>query len=655
MANTDGRKTGIHDVATGKLLANRWQVLDVIGGGGMGVVYRCWDLNLKTTVAVKILNKEFQDDQKIVERFHREVEILIKSAHPNIAVIHACSSREDEPPVFLVMEFLNGPTLKMVLDESPDRRLHPQRVLRVGTQVLDALDAVHARGIIHRDLKPENVFVLRTGPGRRNIDVAKVIDFGIAKASENQGGADGASLTQIGTVVGTPYYMAPEQCLGAQNTDHRADIYAMGVMLYEMTTGRLPFDAPNREDIMVAHLSETPRPPREIDPDISPELEAVILQAMAKKARDRFADALAMSEALEEAILEDKTYYRDSQRVSPVEGRISALPLRAETPEAPRRPSPPPEPPATPTNLLKPRTDIGLAQTITPTDLDREARAVAEAAAAAEEAPAGPAPEDPEEAALPPVISTPDITMPPIGGTPAGDWIKGARVPLDAAVAHLKNFGVWIGEIPRQTKIFILAGAGLAILLIVLAAMAARGCDGKTSMADAGRLAETTVAETEADVYVPPAKQPDVVVIRIPVPTPPVPLPAPGDATTETPDETTDATPAEETDYTTEVSLPDLPEIPPETNLGGPPNGYEELIAKARSARNWRTAVARLEEATRLWPEGPDAWETLGDILVTQRGQTERARAAYARCLELLPQNALSRRARLEGKIRGLR
>lgn len=654
MATTDGRKTGgrktgIHDVESGKLLANRWQVLDTIGSGGMGVVYRCWDMNLRATVAVKILNEEFQDDKKIVERFHREVETLILSAHPNIAVIHACSSREEEPPVFLVMELLNGPTLKMVLDESPDRRLHPQRILRVGTQVLDALDAVHERGIIHRDLKPENIFVLRTGTGRRNVDVTKVIDFGIAKANESYSQGNGALLTQVGTVVGTPYYMSPEQCLGAVYTDQRSDLYAMGVILYEMATGRLPFDKPTREEVMTAHIAEVPDSPSMLNPDISQKFEMVILKAMAKKARDRFASAAEMSEALEEAILEDKNYYRDSQRVSPVDGRAWSTPPRvpaAVSPDAAPEKTPLRDVSAIPTDLLQSSVepavaDLGLAKTVTPKDLEREARAVAEKTSLDEA-------DSAEEAALPVAVSTPDIILPPIGGTTARNWTKDVQVPLDAVVAHLKHFGVWIGKIPRQAKIITLAGAGLALLLLVIAAMAARGCGSKTSAADAGEITETMVAEAEADVFTPPARQPDVIVIQEPVPTPP----SPADATAEVAEETAEAMPAERVDYAAEVSLP---EIQPEAAPVVPPDGYAELIERARRARNWRTAAAKLEETIQLWPDGPDAWEALGDILVTARDQTERARAAYARCLELLPQNALSRRARLEGKIRGLR
>jgi tetratricopeptide (TPR) repeat protein len=224
-------------------------------------------------------------------------------------------------------------------------------------------------------------------------------------------------------------------------------------------------------------------------------------------------------------------------------------------------------------------------------------------------------------------------------------------VPLDAAVAHLKNFGVWIGEIPRRTQLYILAGiAALLLVSLTIALVASHNPGSISGMADAGPVADITVSEAETDAFVTSAEEPDTTAIQIPVPPPP-----PVDAATPAVAETTEAAPTEEAGYAAEVSLPETPEVLPETNLGGPPDGYEELIAKARSARNWRTAVARLEEATRLWPEGPDAWETLGDILVTQRGQTERARAAYTRCLGLLPTDALSRRARLEGKIRGLR
>lgn len=609
------RRKGLHSMETGQLLANRWQVLDAIGGGGMGDVYRCWDLNLRTPVAVKILMQDFQGDRQIVERFHREVEVLIRSAHPNIAVIHACSSRDDEPPVFLVMEFLNGPTLKMVMDETPGRRLHPQRIRRVGTQILDALDAVHARGIIHRDLKPENIFVLRSGSGRRNVDVVKVIDFGIAKSQPAGQMNDGPSLTQVGTVVGTPYYMAPEQCLGSATVDHRADLYAMGVILFEAATGRLPFDRPTREEIMAAHIGEAPIAPTLLNPEISLEFEMVILKALAKKARARFQSASELSEALEEAIPEDPQFYReDSQRPSPVNGRPPEnSPRVAAVDDDNAAPQPIVDVSATPTRKIRSShptaDDIALAITLTPTDLRRRSdRPVA-----------------------------PQTKLGP--KTPAKQ-----REIFNAAVQHLKRVGVWINKVPRRTKIAVLAGTGLAILLLVaLAAITPRGGKGLNTATDAGAGVKAATTNHEEEETPPgPVNQRDVVVIQVPVP-----LPTSTPITTETP-------PDAETPAPPEVaSQPDVVDVETPT----PPAGYAELLEEGRAALqrgNQRLAIRKLEEATQLWPKGPDAWEAMGDAFVLL-GKPERAGAAYSSCLELLPADAVNRRIRLEGRLRALR
>jgi tetratricopeptide (TPR) repeat protein len=212
-------------------------------------------------------------------------------------------------------------------------------------------------------------------------------------------------------------------------------------------------------------------------------------------------------------------------------------------------------------------------------------------------------------------------------------------VPLDVAIAYLKQCGIWIGEVPQQTKIIVLAGVGLAILLLVLVVAASRGCHGSSTAADAGETFETTVAAVEAETPAPPAKQPDALMTRVPVPTTPVLLPAPADATAETAKEATDVKPAEQVDYTTEVSMPDAPEIPPETNLGGPPDGYEELIGRgetASSQRNFTLAMRKFKAATELWPEGARGWRRLGDTLVIL-GERSKAKTAYQEYLRLAP------------------
>lgn len=570
---TDGRATGVHNVMTGKRLADRWHVLDAIGGGGMGDVYRGFDLKLKVPVAIKVLSPKLRGDPSIVKRFSDEVDTLKRSAHPNIAIIHDFS--KDEDIIYLVMEFLNGPTLNAVLDESPDRRLHLQRVRRIFTQILDALAVVHERDIIHRDLKPENAFVLRLGSGRRNTDVVKLIDFGIAKFRGCPQAAR-PGLTRAGEVLGTPFYMSPEQCRGETNVDNRTDIYAVGVLLYEAATGRLPFNKPTSPEIMVAHLNECPDAPRMLNPKISPELEMVILRALAKKPEGRFQDAVEFSEALEAAIPEDPMFYRDSQRVSPVSGKAVATPPRVPTEDQPTDEQP--DPTKTPTRLFserRPPAGIALARTITPAGLKREV------------------------------------------------W----KARVDAVVGRVaKNFGVWVGktrplyQYSRYFFAFLIFVAALALSTIILPV---GGGDANASDGDVG---ETTADATAVT---------DVLIVKMPVF---VPLPPLRDAGADTPEDAGTAeaeTPeadAGEDEARTEATEADVASSPT-------PAGYTELLAEGTAAfgkRNYRLAARRFTAATELWREGADAWRGLGDALLLL-GKRPEAKAAFREYLDLAP------------------
>jgi serine/threonine protein kinase len=533
-------------MATGVLLANRWQILKKIGCGGMGTVYACNDSNLDKRVALKVLNEEWQDDQKVVARFHREIETLVGNSHPNIVSIHACSPKEMEPPVWLVMEFLDGPTLNIVLDESPNRRLHPQRILRIVTQMLDALETVHSHGIIHRDLKPENVFVL---PGRRRTaDWVKLVDFGIAKANETQVPTDESQrLTQVGTVIGTPFYMSPEQCLGSPNVDGRTDLYAVGVMLFEMATGRLPFvfsDKLTREDIMTAHIGTCPDSPRMINPEISPELEMVILRSLTKKPADRFLDANAFSKALEAAIPEDKDFYGDSQQVSPVNGRVVAAPPRVPTVAEEDRPTDERlDQTKTPTRLLgekRPPAGIALAETITPTDLKREA----------------------------------------------------ARAKMDAAIQIAKNIGVWAWKPSRRAAMIAIGSTVFALIgLIILAALLPNSGKNATAV-DGGVEVNATAAAPEKETSPQPNGQPDVI-IRVPVP---IPVPR-NDAATDEPNNPPTAT-------TVETDVPAVPADYAErlAEARRQESRGDNLVLRGR----FEKALTTYQEALTLLPDGAE-------------------------------------------------
>lgn len=579
---TDRRVTGIHNVMTGKRFADRWQVLEAIGSGGMGVVYRGWDLKLKSHVAIKVLNPELRSDPSVVKRFAEEVDTLKRSAHPNIATIHDFS---EDDVIYLVLEFLDGPILKEVLDKSPERRLHLQRVRRIFTQILDALAVVHERGIIHRDLKPENVFVLRLGSGRGNTDVIKLIDFGIAKF---RGGPQAArpGLTQAGMVLGTPYYMSPEQCRGETNVDNRTDLYAVGVMLYEAVTGRLPFDKPTHPEIMTAHLKECPDAPGMLNQEIPPELEIVILRALTKDADKRFQDALEFSEALDEAIPEDPMFYRDSQRVSPINGRAVAAPPRVPTMAEEDRPTSPQSDDVskTPTRLLgggRPPAGLALAKTITPADLRREAaKAKVDAA-------------------------------------------------MQAAMQVAKNFGVWIQKPSRRATVISIGITILAVITLILLAVLLSNSSRHMKTADAG----TTVAVTDAEVPSPPVEQTDILVIRAPVPVPADAIksePAEDVCTAEVEASEADAGEGEARTEATEAEVANPPT---------PPVGYADLLAEGTVAfgrRNWRLAARRFTRATELWPEGADAWRGLGDALLLL-GKRPEAKVAFQKYLRLAP------------------
>ena len=206
----------------GRLLG-RYQVVEELGRGGMGVVYRAYQPSLNRHVAIKVLPPQLSLDQQLVGRFQREARAAANLRHPNIVVIYDVG--EEKGIHYIVMEYLEGRTLKQLVEE--EGPLHPKRAAHIVEQVAAALDYAHQRGFVHRDVKPANIFV---GPG----DHVTLTDFGIAKAaSETQ------QLTRTGTLMGTPEYMAPEQATGGE-VDHRTDLYALGVVLYQMLTGHVP-------------------------------------------------------------------------------------------------------------------------------------------------------------------------------------------------------------------------------------------------------------------------------------------------------------------------------------------------------------------------------------------------------------------------------
>jgi CheY-like chemotaxis protein len=268
---TDARLTDI--VHTGEVFAGRYEVLGLIGRGGMGAVYRARDQELGEEIAIKTLRPEFTSDPALVERFRSEIRLARHITHQNVVRTHDIG--EIGGSYYLTMELVQGVTLRDLLDTRG--RLGTDAVLAIAAQLASALAAAHAEGVIHRDIKAQNVLLDEAG-------VLKVMDFGIARLAEGSSG-----LTEVGMMVGTPAYMAPEQIMG-EAIDARADLYSAGVVLYECLTGQVPFTATTIVSLVARLLSDAPPP----IPGADPALAALVMRLLAKKPADRIASAEEM-------------------------------------------------------------------------------------------------------------------------------------------------------------------------------------------------------------------------------------------------------------------------------------------------------------------------------------------------------------------------
>ncbi len=270
------------EVAGNTLVDGRYRILRRIGSGGMADVYCAEDSHLGRQVAIKVLHRRFAQDQEFVERFRREAKSAAGLNHPN--VVGVFDRGEHEGTYYIAMEFLTGQTLKdIVTAEAP---LPQERVIDIGTQILEAAGFAHRHGVIHRDFKPHNVIVDEQGH-------AKVTDFGIARAGASE-------MTETGSIMGTAQYLSPEQAQGHAVTA-TSDIYSIGVMLYEMLAGRLPFEGDSAVAVALKHLSEPPTPISQWRPDVHPALEAVVMAALAKDPTQRWQSAEDLAAALEAA------------------------------------------------------------------------------------------------------------------------------------------------------------------------------------------------------------------------------------------------------------------------------------------------------------------------------------------------------------------
>jgi len=291
---------GQSDPLVGRLIADRYRVLAPLGRGGMGAVYRVEHVMLKKELALKFLHPELGRLDEVARRFEREAEAAARLDHPNIVNV-TDFGRTADGMLFLVMELLQGQSLTTLIRPDGDGRPLPvDRALHIERQILRALEHAHASGIVHRDLKPDNVMIIARDGER---DIVKLLDFGIAKMTapdEPNGTPSGQALTQAGVVFGTPEYLSPEQAMG-EEADRRADLYSAGVVLYEMLTGKRPFEAPSKVAIVSMHLTQKAMPVTQAAPaaGVPKWLERVVERAMAKKRDDRYATAQAFLQALD--------------------------------------------------------------------------------------------------------------------------------------------------------------------------------------------------------------------------------------------------------------------------------------------------------------------------------------------------------------------
>lgn len=274
-----GPQLGVSEVSeglVGQTIDQRYRVEAVIGEGGMGLVYRVTHTRLNKPLAIKVIRRENTRDQEVIARFRREAESASAIGNQHIVDVNDFGMLADGSTYF-VMECLEGMDLIDAMDVA--QRMPEARAVHIAAQLCKALGAAHRAGIVHRDLKPENVFLTRRDD---DDDFVKVLDFGIAKVANGP-----KRITRAGEVLGTPHYMSPEQCEG-EDVDHRTDIYALGVLLYEMVTGHVPHDADTMMGILTKHMYEDPVPPKVRVPQISDALERVIMRCLEKKPEDRY-------------------------------------------------------------------------------------------------------------------------------------------------------------------------------------------------------------------------------------------------------------------------------------------------------------------------------------------------------------------------------
>ena len=269
-----------------RILSGRYVLNEVIGTGGMAVVYRAWDRTELREVAVKVLRSEYSSDEDFIRRFNNEAQAASKMSHPNIVGMYDVG--QDGDSRYIVMEYVKGRTLKDVIRQSG--RMEPKRAVRMTLRILAALDHAHKSHIVHRDIKPQNILV----DGEGNV---KVADFGIARATNSST----QTYTDSSNVLGSVHYFSPEQASG-QVADEKSDLYSVGIVLYEMVTGQVPFDGETAVSVALKHVQEPPKSARLIEPQVSKGLDEVIIKSLDKEAAHRYQTAADMASDLKRAI-----------------------------------------------------------------------------------------------------------------------------------------------------------------------------------------------------------------------------------------------------------------------------------------------------------------------------------------------------------------
>ena len=302
----------------GRLLGNRYEILENIGNGGMATVYKAKCHVLNRYVAVKVLRDEFTTDEEFVKRFNTEAQSAASLTHPNIVSVYDVGSEGDIH--YIVMELIKGKTLKEIINE--DGALSWKWSVNVAIQIASALETAHKNNIIHRDIKPHNIIITEDG-------IAKVTDFGIAKAVSN------STITAFGTTIGSVHYFSPEHARGGY-TDAKSDLYSLGVVLYEMVTGQVPFNADTPVSVALKHMQEIPKEPMELNPNVPKAINDIIMKAMQKDTNLRYQNATEMLRDLSKAlknpngdfVVTEKQEDFPTQRISTIYDKSEEAPSR---------------------------------------------------------------------------------------------------------------------------------------------------------------------------------------------------------------------------------------------------------------------------------------------------------------------------------------